>query len=101
MLVIETPEASLDTIFVRKAGDLLRKFAEDGSGEPNVIIASCNLNGTGIVRSLLGVDSLSRRAVKDEVPKRVINLLDLAAPNAAVRQDRTIYQAELDAALTK
>jgi DNA repair exonuclease SbcCD ATPase subunit len=101
MLVIETPEASLDSIFVRKAGDLLRKFAEDGAGEPNVIIASCNLNGTGIVRSLLGVGSLNKRAVREDVPKKIINLLELAAPNAAVRQDRKTYQAELEAALKK
>jgi hypothetical protein len=101
MLVIETPEASLDSIFVKKAGDLLRKFAEEGIGEPNVIIASCNLNGTGIVRSLLGVDSLNKRAVREDVPKKIINLLELAAPNAAVRQDGKKYQAELEAALKK
>jgi DNA repair exonuclease SbcCD ATPase subunit len=101
MLVIETPEASLDTIFVKKAGDLLRKFAEDGTGEPNVIIASCNLNGTGIVRSLLGVDSLNKRAVREVVSQKIINLLELAAPNAAVRQDGKTYQAELEAALRK
>ncbi len=101
MLVIETPEASLDSIFVKKAGDLLRKFGEDGKGEPNVIIASCNLNGTDIVRSLLGVDALGKEAVKKEVPKKIINLLKLAAPNAAVREDGKTYQAELDKALSK
>jgi hypothetical protein len=101
MLVIETPEASLDSIFVKKAGSLLRKFGEDGTGEPNVIIASCNLNGTGIVRSLLGVDALGKKAVEEEVPKKIINLLELAAPNAAVREDGKTYQAELTAALTK
>jgi len=101
MLVIETPEASLDTIFVKKAGDLLRKFGEDVTGEPNVIIASCNLNGTGIVRSLLGVDALDRKAVKEEVPKKIINLLELAAPNAAVREDGKAYLVELRTALSK
>jgi hypothetical protein len=101
MLVIETPEASLDSIFVKKAGDLLRKFGEDGTGEPNVIIASCNLNGTDIVRSLLGVDALDKEAVEKEVPKKIINLLELAAPNAAVREDGKTYQAELAKALAK
>jgi hypothetical protein len=86
---------------VKKAGDLLRKFGEDGKGEPNVIIASCNLNGTDIVRSLLGIDALDKEAVKKEVPKKIINLLKLAAPNAAVREDGKTYQAELDKALSK
>ena len=101
MLVIETPEASLDTVFVNKAGALLRKFAEDDSGEPNVIIASCNLNGTGIVRSLLGIDSLPKRAVKRDVPRKIINLLELAAPNAAVRKNRKAYRQQLAEALKK
>jgi hypothetical protein len=101
MLVIETPEASLDTIFVRKAGELLRRFAEKQSGRPNLIIASCNLNSAGMVRSLLGVNDLSAKEVKELVPKRLMNLLEIALPNAAVRDYGREYRRELKEAITK
>jgi len=44
---------------------------------------------------------LTKRAVREDVPKKIINLLELAAPNAAVRRDGKTYQAELEVALTK
>lgn len=101
MLVIETPEASLDTVFVDRAGELLRKFAEENSGQHNVVLASSNLTSANMVRSLLGIDSLSKRQVKIEVPKRIINLLELAVPNAAVRQNLAAYTKELARTLKK
>lgn len=99
MLVIETPEASLDTVFVDRAGDLLRKFANENTGQHNVVLASSNLNSANMVRSLLGIDGLTKEQVKTEVPKRIINLLELAAPNAAVREHRAAYDAELSRSL--
>jgi hypothetical protein len=101
MLVIETPEASLDTVFVETAGELLRNFALQNSGQHNVVLASCNLNTGNMVRSLLGIDNLTARQIKEEAPKRIINLLELAAPNAAVRQFRTQYNRELRRSLQK
>ncbi|RRJ96402.1 hypothetical protein Ga0100231_021215 [Opitutaceae bacterium TAV4] len=101
MLVIETPEASLDTVFVDRAGNLLRKFADENTGQHNVVLASSNLNSANMVRSLLGIDHLTKEQVKREVPKRIINLLELAAPNAAVREHRKIYDAELARSLQK
>jgi len=38
---------------------------------------------------------LDKEAVEKEVPKKLFNLLELAAPNAAVREDGKTYQAEL------
>ena len=101
MLVIETPEASLDTVFVNRAGDLLRKFADEDSGQHNVVLASSNLTSANMVRSLLGIDHLTKKQVQTEVPKRIINLLELAAPNAAVREHRAVYDAELTRSLRK
>jgi energy-coupling factor transporter ATP-binding protein EcfA2 len=101
MLVIETPEASLDTVFVKSAGELLRNFADQNSGQHNVVLASSNLTSGNMVRSLLGIDHLTKRQVAEEVPKRVINLLELAAPNAAVRQFRAVYNKELARSLKK
>jgi molybdopterin converting factor small subunit len=101
MLVIETPEASLDTVFVKSAGELLRNFANQNSGQYNVVLASSNLTSGNMVRSLLGIDRLTKRQVKAEVPKRIINLLELAVPNAAVRHFRSAYNKELARSLTK
>jgi hypothetical protein len=101
MLVIETPEASLDTVFVERAGALLRKFALENSGQYNVVLASSNLTSANMVRSLLGIDQLSKTRVRTEVPKRIINLLELAAPNAALRQNRAEYNRELARSLEK
>ncbi len=101
MLVIETPEASLDTVFVDRAGALLRKFANENSGQHNVVLASSNLTSANMVRSLLGIDSLTKRQIEADVPKRIINLLELAAPNAAVRQNRAAYNRELTRSLRK
>lgn len=101
MLVIETPEASLDTVFVDRAGELLRKFADEDGGQHNVVLASSNLSHANMVRALLGIDELSKKQVAAEVPKRLINLLELAAPNAAVRENRAAYDRELARSIKK
>lgn len=101
MLVIETPEASLDTVFVDRAGELLRKFANENSGQHNVVLASSNLTHANMVRSLLGIDDLSKKQVAKEVPKRLINLMEEAAPNASVRNNRSAYEKELARSLRK
>ena len=101
MLVIETPEASLDTVFVKRAGELLRKFADENGEQHNVVLASCNLSHANMVRSLLGIDKLTKKQVEKEVPKRLINLLQEAAPNASVRENRQEYEEELERSLGK
>ena len=92
MLVIETPEASLDAVFVEQAGRLLRRFAlQDGSAR-NVVIATTNLNRENMLRSLLGLDEPDNASSEREAPQRVINLLAEAAPNAAMRKYRDEYE---------
>jgi hypothetical protein len=95
MLVIETPEASLDLIFVRQAGKLLRKFATGDRSRANVVIATTNLNRENMLRSLLGLDDKPTQKTKKEAPQRVINLLEEAAPNAALRRFGADYRREL------
>jgi DNA repair exonuclease SbcCD ATPase subunit len=95
MLIIETPEASLDLVFVRQAGKLLRKFAVGDSKRANVVIATTNLNRENMLRSLLGLDDKPSQKTKREAPKRVVNLLDEAAPNAALRAFGDQYRGEL------
>lgn len=92
MLVIETPEASLDAVFVDQAGRLLRKFATEDKSAHNVVIATTNLNRENMLRSLLGLDESGNAQGKREASKRVINLLAEAAPNAAMRKYRKKYE---------
>jgi hypothetical protein len=98
MLVLETPEASLDSLFVYRAGDLLRRFADGGGPNGNVLIASSNLNDANMIPSLLGIDADQNRA--SEVPNRVINLLTLAAPNAALLTQGDAYRRQYHKATT-
>ncbi|MGY4512090.1 hypothetical protein [Bradyrhizobium sp. USDA 3650] len=112
MLVLETPESSLDSLFVRMAGEAFRHYAEDKRLD-NVFIASTNLNNEKMLSALLGVNRTpaierqsptnpklrpapTKRFVAPVVPKRdrskrIINLLELAAPNAALVQHRNYY----------
>jgi len=125
MLVIETPEASLDSLFVTEAGELFRSFGAQGNAEGNVFIASTNLNNEGMIPALFGalpppdaqrVADRDRDVLAEGVPlperasaaagippadrkDHLINLLDLSAPNAALRQHRDYYEKRLVAAV--
>lgn len=99
MMVLETPEASLDSLFVYRAGGLLLRFAEAGASDlGNILIASSNLNAANMIPALLGIDVEPTRAA--EVSTRVLNLLDLAAPNAALNSLGQAYRQQLAHALT-
>ncbi|MFY7924551.1 MAG: hypothetical protein ACOVN5_02005 [Aquidulcibacter sp.] len=120
MLVLETPEASLDSLFVREAGALFRGFAAKGDALGNVFIASTNLNNEGMIPALFGVTAPPAREpvssddadalTRDEAPAaedlppalaagarrgHLINLLSISAPNAALRQHREFYEKKL------
>lgn len=125
MLVIETPEASLDSLFVQEAGELFRGFAARGGTDGNVFIASTNLNNEGMIPALFGsvqapvaeaVADRDRDVLADGIPPapasvmapqvapadrpgHLINLLELSAPNAALRQHRAFYEEKLRAAM--
>lgn len=90
-LVVETPEASLDAIFMRKAADMFRTFA---SGDRTLIVTS-NLTSSVMIPALFG-DLTDDQEVIAERRARVLNLLDIAAPNAAIRAHRTSYNAFLE-----
>ena len=96
MIVIETPESSLDSIFVMNAGRMLRTWCSpDATGKSNSIVASSNLNRENMISALLG---LGRSDVPHPSPevvhRRVINLLKIAAENAALRVNRATYEEE-------
>ena len=101
MLVLETPEASLDSLFVSRVGELLRGFAAAGGRRGNLLIASSNLNNENMIPSLLGLEdrTISRRSRATVVRNRLINLLEEAAPNAALRDNEQYYVDQLRNAL--
>ena len=107
MLVLETPEASLDSAYIARAGRLFSEFAASRSSS-NYLIASSNLNQTHMIPALFGifqgeeqrlVDGGSRPVPAEERESRVIDLLDYAKHNVGVQRDKTVYRASFLAAL--
>jgi|GEM_PF-1059203 len=110
MLVVETPEASLDSVFVPRAGRMINKFLSEHGDQSNRLIASTNLNKEAMIPALLDIiseqeaieykrlDDLNRfrtrcsEAVPSaERPTRIIDLLSIAAKNAALRSYESEY----------
>lgn len=88
MLVIETPEASLDSWFMRRASDLMRSFAPEDSSAPRKVIATSNLNGTEMIPALLGL--VDARGKISKLPSHrsnhFVNLLELTPSPAALAE---------------
>lgn len=110
MLVIETPEASLDSVFVPRAGNMINQFLHGGK-TPNYLIASTNLNREAMIPALFNVISEYEAQIlkekndreafvertKDSIPacereSRIINLLRIAASNAALGNYKDEYE---------
>jgi AAA domain len=85
-LVMETPEASLDVVFMENAARLLRKFAQN---KRRVIVTS-NLTNSAMIPALMGGRARSQAEIAERWT-RVLNLLDLAAPNAALHRHKSAY----------
>ncbi|EGG8915031.1 hypothetical protein HHZ26_004339, partial [Salmonella enterica] len=114
MIVMETPEASLDSLFMHNAGRLFREFSY-AQGQRNVFLASTNLNKSEMIPTLLGsinspkifdktdIDLILDRAGVEEdkvevgvIPpnqraNHIINLLELSAPNLSLKTHRDEY----------
>lgn len=115
MLVLETPEASLDSVFVPRAADLLRRFAvREDIGDATRLIASSNVNRECMIPALFGVypDPRFHEQVVDSsdapapppvpIEKRhehVLDLLTIAAPTRALERFREPYEEERDRAI--
>lgn len=100
-LVIETPEANLDAVFIPRAGRALNDFASEcgGVGSGATVIASSNLNGSQMIPALLGLvdvgENKSMHSSDDASSQRVLNLLKYAAKSAALRQFEVEYEEKL------
>lgn len=93
MIVIETPESSLDSVFIDNAGKMLRNWCADPSPGVNSVIATSNLNRENMIASLLGLRE-KRPPSRSMINKRLINLLEVAAENATLRQHRNEYEKQ-------
>lgn len=118
MMVVETPEASLDSVFVPRAGTMIRQFLQVGENSSNFLIASTNLNREAMIPALFGVipetealqyakennrTDFEARAIQsvpsEERTTRMINLLEIAAKNAALIKYEEEYKEEFHKAV--
>lgn len=92
-LVMDAPESSLDAVFAPRAARVLTSFA-DGNSESRVVITSNLVDGQLI-------PTIARYAgISSEDDDRVVNLFEVAAPTAALRQLHAEYAAALSRAFT-
>lgn len=88
-LVVDAPEASLDFLFAHRAGDQLAAFS--WATPVNRVIITSYLPSKHLVTSFL------ERVSQPEVRKsRIVDLIHLAADNAALRADRPRYEQFLN-----
>ena len=87
---METPEASLDGISMERVGKALARFA---STDRNRLVVTSNLTNASIVTAMF--DVTEPEAGLASRLRRVLNLLEVAAPNRALLEDRERYQALL------
>ena len=83
-LIVDAPEASLDFLFAERAGQQLANFSR-AREENRVIITSYMPSDHLLLSFFNGVRGV------DERRRRIVNLLEDAAPNAAIRADRSRY----------
>ena len=82
-LVIDAPESSLDAVFARRAGETLVRFSE---GADNTVVVTSNLIEGNLLPTLIqGI------AATPEKRTRLVDLLDLAHPTAAVALNQADY----------
>ena len=87
---METPEASLDGVSMERVGRALAGFA---SRDSNRLLVTTNLTNGGIVTAMF--DATEPESGLASRLSRVLNLLEVAAPNRALTQNRERYQALL------
>lgn len=93
--IMETPEASLDGLAMERVGAALASFAQSSE---NRLIVTSNLSNAGLITSLFG--GPARDAAEVAARRgRLVNLLQIAAPNRALDRDREKYEKLLDDAL--
>lgn len=85
-LIVDGPETSVDAVFGSRAGDLLASYARAGGDIGNRLLVTCNVVDTPLIPSML-----ADYAKNGGLNSRVINLLHLAAPTAALDRLKPEY----------
>lgn len=93
--VMETPEASLDGVAMDRVGHALAAFSTKGN---NRLVVTSNLTNAGIIGALF--DGSASEVQVESRATRVLNLLQVAAPNRALVADRERYDALLENAIS-
>ncbi len=102
-LIFDAPEASLDALFMRRAGAFLARFAEHH--DDNRLIVTSNLTNADMIPALFGAyvaeagDPSPLTIPRKERWSRVIDLLKVAAPTSAVQKIGDRYDDLLNNAL--
>lgn len=102
-LIFDSPEASLDALFMRRAGAFLARFTEHHAD--NRLIVTSNLTNADMIPALFGAyeaeagDPNPLTIPREERWNRVIDLLKIAAPTTAVQMIGDRYDNLLDHAL--
>ena len=102
-LIFDAPEASLDALFMRRAGAFLARFTE--SHTENRLIVTSNLTNADMIPALFGAyepqdgDPEPLTIPRAERSHRVIDLLKLATPTSAVQLVGSRYDELLSHAL--
>lgn len=92
-MVVDAPEGSLDAVFSTNAATLLFAFVSSEVYDRRLVVATNLIDGTMLPKlTELG-------GIGDAADPRLINLLDLAAPTAAVIERGDEYRAVLERAL--
>lgn len=81
-LIIDTPESSLDAVFVRRAANVLSRFSKE---KTNRLLIASNLIDGELIPTLL------KQAERETKPE-IVNLMRLARPTAAVAQCSDEYE---------
>lgn len=102
-LIFDAPEASLDALFMRRAGAFLARFASHHVN--NRLIVTSNLTNADMIPALFGAyvaksgDPDPLTIPREQRSSRVIDLLKIAAPTSAVQMIGDRYDDLLNSAL--
>jgi hypothetical protein len=87
-LVVDGPETSLDAVFAARAGDLFARFS--ALNNSNAILACNIVEGAFLPNTLQNYPNASSRR------SRTVDLLDNAAPTAALQELRPAYRTAIE-----
>lgn len=89
MMVVETPEGSVDTAYMIRVAEMLRSFAT----EDNQLLVTTNINNSTFLPELLKKTKASERR------ERILNMLDVGNPRPVQKRHRSEFDEVLNKAV--